>query len=246
MIVRKKIMKILLLLNSINIDAWQPWIVQRILIKSIVCFCKIVHNQIMMFPTKHSTLCILLTSVMEHTTVLWVMMRFFCGVQQCAMHCRCQAMLYVIFASIPFYARDLLYVNITYNQNISSLNGLQILTRSKVKIFAHNHINQTLYYKKRKQIFLFDELLEFSVFWIEYPLGGSSKKGSHVYFLVQVFWVILLFCEIVQMLIWCHNNIIWHHNSSTIATIIRNFLIYLTTLLSKSLTNISVYVTSYK
>ncbi len=37
--------------------------------------------------------------------------------------------------------------------------------------------------------------MEFSVPQIEYPLGGSSKKGSHVYFLLQVFWVILLFFD---------------------------------------------------
>ncbi len=35
--------------------------------------------------------------------------------------------------------------------------------------------------------------IQLSVPQIEYPLGGSSKKGSHVYFLLQVFWVILLF-----------------------------------------------------
>ncbi len=28
--------------------------------------------------------------------------------------------------------------------------------------------------------------VEFSVPQIEYPLGGTSKKGSHVYFLLQV------------------------------------------------------------
>ncbi len=41
------------------------------------------------------------------------------------------------------------------------------------------------------------------------PLGGSSKKGSHVYFLLQVFWVILLFCQMIllfDMLIWCYNG----------------------------------------
>ncbi len=40
---------------------------------------------------------------------------------------------------------------------------------------------------------------------IEYPLGGSSKKGSHVYFLLQVFWVILLFdINVILMLqSWC-------------------------------------------
>ncbi len=31
---------------------------------------------------------------------------------------------------------------------------------------------------------------QFSVPQIEYPLGGSSKKGSHVYFLLQVFWIL--------------------------------------------------------
>ncbi len=29
--------------------------------------------------------------------------------------------------------------------------------------------------------------------------SGSSKNGSHVYFLLQVFWVILLFCQIVLL-----------------------------------------------
>ncbi len=41
--------------------------------------------------------------------------------------------------------------------------------------------------------------IQFSVPQIEYQLGGSSKKGSHVYFLLQVFWVILLFCQIVLL-----------------------------------------------
>ncbi len=40
---------------------------------------------------------------------------------------------------------------------------------------------------------------QFSVSQIEYPLGGSSKKDGHVYFLMQVFWAILLFCQIVQL-----------------------------------------------
>ncbi len=31
------------------------------------------------------------------------------------------------------------------------------------------------------------------------PIRGSSKKGSHVYFLLHVFWVILLFCQIVLL-----------------------------------------------
>ncbi len=45
--------------------------------------------------------------------------------------------------------------------------------------------------------------IQFSVPQIEYPLGGSSKKGSHVYFLLQVFWVILLFdINVVLILPW--------------------------------------------
>ncbi len=40
---------------------------------------------------------------------------------------------------------------------------------------------------------------ELSVPQIEYPLRGSSKKRSHVYFLLHVFWVILLFCQIVLL-----------------------------------------------
>ncbi len=45
--------------------------------------------------------------------------------------------------------------------------------------------------------------LEFSVPQIEYPHGGNSKKGSHVYFLLQVFGVILLFdINVVPMLPW--------------------------------------------
>ncbi len=43
-------------------------------------------------------------------------------------------------------------------------------------------------------VFIFElRMCQFSIPQIEYPLGGSSKKGSHVYFLLQVFWVLLLF-----------------------------------------------------
>ncbi len=46
-------------------------------------------------------------------------------------------------------------------------------------------------------------LMKFSEHRIEYPLGGSSKKGSQVYFLLQVFWVVLLFDKnVVLMLLW--------------------------------------------
>ncbi len=40
---------------------------------------------------------------------------------------------------------------------------------------------------------------QFSVPQIEYPPGGSSKTDRHVYFLLQVFWEILLFCQIVLL-----------------------------------------------
>ncbi len=62
---------------------------------------------------------------------------------------------------------------------------------------------------------------KFSVPQIEYSLGGSSKKGSHVYFPLQVFWVILLFDIYATMVTWCRNSIIWRHNSSTMTTINR-------------------------
>ncbi len=54
--------------------------------------------------------------------------------------------------------------------------------------------------------------LQFSVPRIEYLLGGSSKKGSYVYFLLQVFCVILLFCHKccsdATMVTQCHNSTI--------------------------------------
>ncbi len=31
------------------------------------------------------------------------------------------------------------------------------------------------------------------------PTRGQEQKGSHVYFVMQVFWVILLFCQIVLL-----------------------------------------------
>ncbi len=45
---------------------------------------------------------------------------------------------------------------------------------------------------------------QFSVPQIEYPLGGSSKKGSHVYFLI-VAMVLLLWCQI--LLLWRQDNV---------------------------------------
>ncbi len=41
--------------------------------------------------------------------------------------------------------------------------------------------------------------LQFSLPQMEYPLGGSSKKGSHVYFLLIVAMVLLLWCQIVLL-----------------------------------------------
>ncbi len=40
---------------------------------------------------------------------------------------------------------------------------------------------------------------KFSVLQIEYPLEGRSPKGSDVYFLLEVCWVIQLFCQIVLL-----------------------------------------------
>ncbi len=56
--------------------------------------------------------------------------------------------------------------------------------------FYHNNVSRS------KLSIVWYTIQQFSVPWIEYPIGGSSKKGSHVYFLLQVFWVILLFCQI--------------------------------------------------
>ncbi len=46
---------------------------------------------------------------------------------------------------------------------------------------------------------------KFSVPQIEYPLGGSTKKGSHVYFLLIIAMVLLLWGQIV--LLWHQKNI---------------------------------------
>ncbi len=62
-----------------------------------------------------------------------------------------------------------------------------------------------VYAQDRKVANLFDLLLEFSVPQIEYTPGGSSKKGSHVYFLLIVAMALLLWRQVV--LLWHHNNI---------------------------------------
>ncbi len=51
-----------------------------------------------------------------------------------------------------------------------------------------------------KWFFLFYYKWQFSVPQMEYPLGGSSKKGSHVYFLLIVAMVLLLWRQIVLLL----------------------------------------------
>ncbi len=57
------------------------------------------------------------------------------------------------------------------------------------------------------------------------PYGGISKKMIYVYFLLQVFSVILWYkcCSDATMVTWCHNSTIWRHNSSTMATINRKY-----------------------
>ncbi len=71
---------------------------------------------------------------------------------------------------------------------------------------------------------------------IEYTLGGISKKGSHAYFLLQVFWVIVWYkhCSDVTIVTWCHNSTIRCHNSSTMATINRKYTWLSVLLLSPS------------
>ncbi len=49
---------------------------------------------------------------------------------------------------------------------------------------------------------------QFSIPQIDYPLGGSCKKGSHVYFMFQVFWLIILF--------WSNCTIVWYKSDVTI------------------------------
>ncbi len=79
------------------------------------------------------------------------------------------------------------------------------MTRTDKNWFGTNHFVKQLSLKTividRIRVIKF---IKFSVPQIEYPLGGScKKKGSHVYFLLHVFWVILLFdINVVLMLPW--------------------------------------------
>ncbi len=80
-------------------------------------------------------------------------------------------------------------------------------------------------------VVVYVNVMQFSVPQIEYPLGGSSNKGSHVYFLLPNLLcniIILSNCTTVgykcsdpTMVTWCHNSTIWRHNSSAMATINR-------------------------
>ncbi len=59
--------------------------------------------------------------------------------------------------------------------------------------------------KNASLCFYLANLTQFSVPQIEYPLGGSTKIGSHVYFLLIVAMVLLLWRQIV--LLWRQDNI---------------------------------------
>ncbi len=69
-------------------------------------------------------------------------------------------------------------------------------------MFGKTSSNVALVILKTELLFVLSRYPEFSVPQIKYPLGGSSKTGMHVYFLLQVFWVILLFDINVLMLPW--------------------------------------------
>ncbi len=71
---------------------------------------------------------------------------------------------------------------------------------------------QTTIYTKMMELWIFlyalklvHQYQQFSVPQIEYTLGGTSKMGSHVYFLLMVAMVLLLWRHIV--LLWRQDNI---------------------------------------
>ncbi len=68
---------------------------------------------------------------------------------------------------------------------------------------------------------------QFSEPQIEYPLGGSSKKGSHVYFLLTVAMVLLLWHQIA---------LLWHQ-----FTIVASKHLYQTIVLSRKLATGSIH-----
>ncbi len=89
-----------------------------------------------------------------------------------------------------------------------TLKGLQFLHHTKrMQMLCHIKRSRTSvsYYKG----------CQFSVSQIEYLLGGSSKKGSHIYFLLIVAMVLLFWYQIV---------LLWHQvtNGSIRTTFISN------------------------
>ncbi len=72
--------------------------------------------------------------------------------------------------------------------------------RAHINLMLQNIVNVD------HRILTFDcqrKITQFSLPQIQHPQGGRSKKGSHVYFLLQFFWVILLFdINVVLMLPW--------------------------------------------
>ncbi len=92
--------------------------------------------------------------------------------------------------------------------------------KQSLKMMEWNHLPYGEYLSKSH---------EFSVPQIKYPQGGSSKKGSHVYFLLMVAMVLLLWCQIVLHM-YCDirtfisdNSTIWQNNSITQKTCNRKY-----------------------
>ncbi len=72
------------------------------------------------------------------------------------------------------------------------------LNKNKNKQSIKARINA--FYKKKKIIILkINKCWQFSLTQIEYPLGNSSKKGNHVFFLLIVAMVLILLLQIVLL-----------------------------------------------
>ncbi len=101
---------------------------------------------------------------------------------------------------------------------VQQVNTLCLLHSIKRQCQCYNHNNK--YSKYTYSNLKFSWILSTSN---RIPNRGSSKIGSHVYFLLQVFCVLLLFCRKccsdATMVTLCQNSTIWHYNSSTMATI---------------------------
>ncbi len=71
---------------------------------------------------------------------------------------------------------------------------------------------------------------QFSVPQIKCPLGGSSKEGSHVYFLLIVTMVLLLWGQIVllwhQVIMLASEQLLWQNNSITQKTCNRKYIFF--------------------